>query len=285
MQPQHLRHHSLPLPNCAFTTPFVQRPLLFGTDAHNSVDSLKSVNSSDVVSTVVDNNDISQTTTSAMHETTTILLKTAKAVAISADKKRMARIFFDEGSQRSYVRTAFATQLELAPKKYEFLSVYGFGGKVSEHSYGVTDIGLETPTGIENVRVLITDEIVQPLQQHCSQDLQSHPRFRDLPVANDLTDNFFTVDILLGADAAYRFLGNVSPASSHPVVHDSKFGYILSGPLLLNSKPPYESEPKDLDISLNTVNVHPSTSEYYQKDSAVSFEILNSNTSLLTQMD
>ena len=246
--------------NCAFA---VQRPSLFDTDAHKYVDSLKSVNSSDVVSTVVDNNDISQTTTAAMHETTTILLKTAKALAISADKKLMARIFFDEGSQRSYVPTAFATQLDLAPKKYEFLSVYGFGGKVLERSYGVTDIGLETPTGIENVRVLITDEIVQPLQQHCSQDLQSHPRFRDLPLANDFTDNSFTVDILLGADAAYRFLGNVSPASSHPVVQDSKFGYILSGPLFLNSKPPYESEPKDLDISLNTVNVHSSTSEYY----------------------
>jgi len=170
-----------------------------------------------------------------MHETTTILLKTAKAVAISANKKLMARIFFDEGSQRSYIRTAFASKSDLAPKKYEFLSVYGFGGKISEHSYGVTDIGLETPSGIENVRVLITDEIVQPLQQHCSQDLLSHPRFRDLPLANDFKDNSFTVDILLGADAAYRFLGNVAPASSHPVVQDSKFGYVY--PVLCYSIP------------------------------------------------
>ena len=52
-----------------------------------------------------------------MHEITTILLQTDKAVAISANKKLMARIVFDQGS-------AFATQLDLAPKKYEFLFVY-----------------------------------------------------------------------------------------------------------------------------------------------------------------
>ena len=40
-----------------------------------------------------------------------------------------------------------------------------------------------------------------------------------------------------------------------------------------------------LDISLNTVNLHSSTSEYYQKDSALSFETLINNTSLLTQMN
>ena len=161
-----------------------------------------------------------------------------------------------------------ATQLDLAPKKCEILSVHWFGGKVSKRSYGVTEIGLETPTGIENVCVFATDKIVRPLQ-HCFQDLQSHPHFRDLPLANDIKDNSFTVDILLGADAAYRFLGNVSPASSHPIVQDSKFGYVLPSPLLFNSKPHYESEPKDLDISLHTVSLHFSTSEYCQKDSVL----------------
>ena len=56
--------------NCAFA---VQHPSLFDTDAENNVDSLKSVDSSDVVSTDIDNNDTSQATTAAMHETTMIL--------------------------------------------------------------------------------------------------------------------------------------------------------------------------------------------------------------------
>ena len=84
-----------------------------------------------------------------MHETTMILLKTAKAVAISANKKLMVRIFFDEGSQRSYVRMAFASQLEVAPKKYEFYLHIVSEERFLNGGNGVTDIRLETPTGIE----------------------------------------------------------------------------------------------------------------------------------------
>ena len=218
-----------------------------------------------------------ENTTVTSNVTSTILLKTAKTIASSANKKLMARIFLDEGSQRSYVHTAFANELNLAPTTHDFLTVHGFGGKVTEHSYGVTDIGLETPSGIENVRVLITDEIVQPLQQYCLTDLKSYPRFRDLPLANDYKDNSFTVDILLGADAAYRFLGNVSQENSHPLIQESKFGYVLSGPLQLNSKPTCQSEPHGQDISSIT------TSESCDNASTISFENLMSNTILFHQ--
>ena len=190
--------------NCAFA---VQRNTLFDTDTHSNIDSLKPV-SPGIISTatnhkdndlLVDNHNdaVFENTTTSLNEnhavtsnvTTTILLKTAKAVASSANEKLMARIFFDEGSQCSYVRTEFANELDLTPNTHEFLSVHGFGGKVTEHCYGVTDIGLQTPSGIENVRVLITDDIVQPLQQYCFSDFSTHPRLRDLPLANDYKDN------------------------------------------------------------------------------------------------
>ena len=228
--------------NCAFA---VQRHTLFDTDTHSNIDSLKPV-SPDIISTAINHKDndplvdnhndaVFENTTTSLNEnndvtsnvTTTILLKTAKAVASSDNKKLMARILFDEGSQCSYVRIAFANELDLTPNTHKFLSVNGFGGKVAEHSYGVTDIGLETPSGIENVLVLITDEIVQPLQQYCFTDFSSHPHLLDLPLANDYKDNSFTVDILLGADTAYRFLGNVSQENSHPLIQESEFGYVF----------------------------------------------------------
>ena len=267
--------------NCAFA---VQRHTVFDTDTRSDIESLKPV-SPDILPTTTNQIDEDSENFTTSHEnttvtsnvTSTILLKTAKTVASSANKKLMARIFFDEGSQRSYVRTAFANKLNLAPTTYEYLTVHGFGGKVTEHSYGVTDIGLETPSGIENVRVLITDEIVQPLQQYCLTDLKSYPRFRDLPLVNDYKDNSFTVDILLGADAAYRFLGNVSQENSHPLIQESKFGYVLSGPLQLNSKPTCQSEPHGQDISSIT------TSESCDNASTISFENLMSNTTLFHQ--
>ena len=106
-----------------------------------------------------------------------ILLKTAKTVAISAERKLTARIFFDEGSQRSYTRAAFAPALNISPTSYEIFSVCSFGGSVTEKIYGVTKIGLETPTGIEHVAFLVTDEIVKPMNQRYSSDIKSDPLF------------------------------------------------------------------------------------------------------------
>ena len=81
------------------------------------------------------------------------------------------------------------------------------------------------------------------------------------------------------ADAADRFLGNVSQENSHPLIQESKFGYVLSGPLILNSKPTCESAPHSQDISSIT------TSEYCDNDSSLSFENLMTNTTLFHQMD
>ena len=285
--------------NCAFA---LKRPALlnvdFGSD-NNNIDSLKPVYSSDVDTHVITRKDtlinsgngsISQKHFTPENETVTnvantILLKTAKAVAVSADKKVTARICFDEGSQRSYACTEFASALDLIPTSYEPLSVSRFGGNITEHSYGVTNIGLETPTGIKNVRVLIIDEIVQPLQHYDFDNIKSHPRLQNLPLANDFKDSSFVVDILLGADAAYRFLGNVSTECTHPLIQESQFGYVLSGPISHNQKPICESTPKNHDLSTNAINSPFTDSEIRQNESTVSFENLMNNSSLFIQID
>ena len=118
-----------------------------------------------------------------------IFLKTDKAVISSTEKTLTARIFFDEGSQHSYIHADFAFVLDLTPTSFETLSVCGFGGAVTEKWYGVTKIGLATPAGREYVTVLVTDEIIQPLRQHFSFDMKSHTRLLNLNLAND----FWTV--------------------------------------------------------------------------------------------
>ena len=61
-----------------------------------------------------------------------ILLKTAKATVVVNDKTVIANVFFDEGSQRSYIRAGFAKQLGLKPESYELLSVSSFGRHVTK---------------------------------------------------------------------------------------------------------------------------------------------------------
>eukprot|EP00794_Sanderia_malayensis_P018328 gene18328-biopygen12271 len=159
-----------------------------------------------------------------------IILKTAKAVAIANDKKSNANIFFDEGSQRSYVRAEFANQLGLNPESYELLSVSGFGGTITKRNYGVSTLGLETTSGVELIRVLFSDEIVKPINQSGCYNLKNDSRFKKLEFANDFSDEHFQVDILIGADAAYRFLGSIDNQFQEPFIQKSKFGLVISGP-------------------------------------------------------
>ena len=160
-----------------------------------------------------------------------ILLKTANAIAVVNDKKLHANTFFDEGSQRSYVRTEFANQLGLTPESYELLLVAGFGGFVTKQNYSVSTIGLETPSGIKHIKVFFSDRIVKPLNKNGCSRSKHDPRFQELDFANDFKEENFQVDILLGADAAYRFLGTVDERIQEPCIQQSKFGVIVLGPL------------------------------------------------------
>ena len=90
---------------------------------------------------------------------------------------------------------------------------------------------LETPSGIERVKVFFSDKIVKPLNQNGCSRIKHDPRFQELEFANDFKEENFQVDILLGADAAYRFLGAVDGRIKEPCIQQSKFGVIVSGPL------------------------------------------------------
>ena len=219
------------------------------------------------------------------HTHETILLKTAKAVALSIEKKLTAQIFFDEGSQRCYIRTTFASALNVVPTSYETLSVCSFGGSVTEKSYGVTKIGLETPTGVEYVSLLVTDEIIQPVNQQYYLDLKAVPRLYDLHLANDYSDTSFVIDILLGADVAFRFLGSISNVQSKPIVLESKFRYVLSGPLPGSSESGKDSSISTHEMSTPTTDLPSTEAHTSSVDCDISFHNLLSNSSLFSQVE
>ena len=212
-----------------------------------------------------------------------IVLKTTKAVALSTKKKLTARIFLDEGSQRSYIRIAFASALNVVPTSYETLSVCSFGGSVTEKTYGVNKIKLETPTGVEYVSLLVTDEIVQPLNQQYYSDLKVDPRLYDLHLVNDYSDTSFVVDILLEADVAFRFLGSISNVQSKSIIQESKFGYVLSGPLPGFSESGKDSSIPTHEMSTPTTDL-PSTEGHNGSVACdISFHNLLSNSLLFIQ--
>ena len=200
-------------------------------DIKPSYDESNITRSTNFVDSAIDNSSSTEEKTSLSAPNHVILLKTAKAAVVLNDKTVIANIFFDEGSQRSYIRAGFANELGLKPESYELLSVSSFGGNVTKQNYPVTTIGLDTPSGIELVKVLVSDEIVQPLNQSGCSILKTNPRFHDFKFANDFNGDSFEVDILIGADAAYRFLGAIDTRVNDMFIQTSKFGSIVSGPL------------------------------------------------------
>ena len=72
---------------------------------------------------------------------------------------------------------------------------------------------------------------MQPLNQRGCSCLRTDPHFHDFKFANDFNDDNFEVDILIGADTAYRFLGSIDTRVNDMFIQTSKFGSIVSGPL------------------------------------------------------
>jgi len=72
---------------------------------------------------------------------------------------------------------------------------------------------------------------IQPLNQRGCSRLQTNPPFHDFKFARDFNDDSFEVDILIGADTAYRFLGSIDTRVNDMFIQTSKFGSIVSGPL------------------------------------------------------
>jgi len=60
-----------------------------------------------------------------------VLLKTAVASVRSHNNHISVHILFDEGSQRSFIKSDVATKLDLKPEKQETISLSTFGGNTS----------------------------------------------------------------------------------------------------------------------------------------------------------
>ena len=76
---------------------------------------------------------------------------------------------------------------------------------------------------------------MQPLNQRGCFRLQTDRRFQAVNFANDFNDDSFAVDVLIGADAAYRFLGSIDTRVKEMFIQTFKFGSIVSGPLPTDS--------------------------------------------------
>ena len=175
---------------------------------------------------------------SSLHSSTesreNVLLKTAVTPVSFKTQCVDANILFDEGSQRSFITEALATELDLKPLKIEMIQLSAFGDKNQRvRSMQTSRIYVHAENGTKiPVDVLIVPEIAADLKTH-NKDVSSIKHLQGLKLAHpSLRDENFTISILIGADFYWDIVEDHVIRGNGPTAVKSKVGYLLSGPIL-----------------------------------------------------
>ncbi|GFS41540.1 DUF1758 domain-containing protein [Trichonephila inaurata madagascariensis] len=90
------------------------------------------------------------------------LLQTAEVQVINGCNKVMAKLLFDSGSQKSFIRNGLKRALNLKPLRQEKLLIYTFSNrKPRERTFEVVDLTLTSrfpPFQSINIEALVTNE-------------------------------------------------------------------------------------------------------------------------------
>ncbi|XP_064642461.1 uncharacterized protein LOC135496842 [Lineus longissimus] len=163
-----------------------------------------------------------------------VLLETGRVTLENGDAQIKAGVLIDRGSMLSYIRKDTAVKLKLQPHGKQYLNVNGFGGHVSKRCYDMASVNVATNEGPKVMDVLITDEIVKPINQSGWKKCLNHDYIKELPLADNLgaKTGKLTIDLLIGCDSAYLFLENrIITGKRGPTIQFSNIGCFLSGPL------------------------------------------------------
>lgn len=165
------------------------------------------------------------------------LLKTAVSVVRVGDNRVSANILFDEGAQRSFVTETLAHQLGATPHHKENLSISSFGGEITpKNQVNSIQFVLETDGGDVNITALVVPKIAAPIQNFTSSDLHSLTYLRGLKLAHPVgVAEKFDISFLIGTDYYWDIVGNHIVRGRGPTAMQSKLGYLLSGPLQIDS--------------------------------------------------
>ena len=168
-----------------------------------------------------------------------MLLQTARVSIFNPANPVMSinvRLIFDSGSQRSYVTDKVKQSLSLNRQCVQTMLIKTFGSdKGSKQQCDVVSLGLNTWNG-DTVQLsflsvpLICDPISdQPIT--CAMENYEYLANLDLADYSSASD-LLEVDVLIGSDHYWKLvMGEVIRNDDGPMAIQTKFGWVLSGPV------------------------------------------------------
>jgi len=166
-----------------------------------------------------------------------------------------ANIFFDKGSTVSYVSEKLFKQQKLKVREREVLSIGSFSSdKRKTTEYKKTMVLLPVVQGEKiPLHAYVTPHITAPVQQH-GMELKDVSKLKSMQLSLPLSSKSQNVeiDILIGLDQYRRFVPDKAAVklSNGIEAHESKFGFILSGPFRCDHAMTTTAESESLVVTL-----------------------------------
>ena len=170
-----------------------------------------------------------------------IQMQSALVTVKAENESTRARILFNTGSQRSFVTEKLSDKLRLKPIKKEILEVTTFGSKQSKrHEYNVVLFTLVGKEACIDITALELPTFCPPIAAKATYTLEDYPELSGLDLADGYqksSTQHLDIDIVVGNDYyGHLMIGEMIKCQKNGVIAmNSKFGWILSGPLSHNS--------------------------------------------------
>uniref|UniRef100_A0A914UNU3 Peptidase aspartic putative domain-containing protein n=1 Tax=Plectus sambesii TaxID=2011161 RepID=A0A914UNU3_9BILA len=153
------------------------------------------------------------------------------------DKARVVHIFFDCGSERSFITQRLAKKLKLKAQSEETLSVYTFASKEPQKLKApLVQVGITLKDGTKKIiEASALEMLTNKLQRKAlkQEDLQIFKQISSDDFANDLPSKYEAIapDILIGSDYFWEFMEpkEMTKCPSGLYLISSKVGLLMGG--------------------------------------------------------
>ena len=169
----------------------------------------------------------------------TILLQSALVDVAAGSRSCQARLLFDSGSQRTFISQDLANKIGAQPFKKEELLMSTFGhDKRTKADFETVRVCLMADGEGIIINALVSPVISPPISAHLQDDDLNFPYLQGLRLADPVrTRGPLEIDIIIGNDYYGSLVTGEIIKGDGPMAMNSKFGWLLSGPVIQAEQP------------------------------------------------
>ena len=169
----------------------------------------------------------------------TILLQSVLVDVAAGSRSCQARLLFDSGSQRTFISQDLANKIGAQPFKKEelLMSTFGHDKRIKADFETVRVCLMADGEGII-INALVSPVISPPISAHLQDDDLNFPYLQGRRLADPVrTRGPLEIDIIIGNDYYGSLVTGEIIKGDGPMAMNSKFGWLLSGPVIQAEQP------------------------------------------------